>query len=200
MSPESESGFLTQKELTAHINQVHNNITHFKCDECAFKSVQIQNLIFLPKINWVLTTHINQVHYNITHFKCDECAFQRAQNQTLLFLPKMNWVLTLMLMLDFVPSIRKLPNTRYCCWNVEFFPNPNISNIRQLFSTENTAENVFVVTLAETQCAIARSVDNNGRSKFGLSPSLPSFSTLRRAVPPFRRRLNFIVNHWRGGW
>ena len=36
-------------------------------------------------------------------------------------------------MLDFVPSIRKLPNTRYCCRNLEFFPNPNISNIRQLF-------------------------------------------------------------------
>ena len=50
-------------------------------------------------------------------------------------------------MLDFVPSIRKLPNTRYCCRNLEFFPNPNISNIRQLFSAENTAENVFVVTL-----------------------------------------------------
>ena len=52
-------------------------------------------------------------------------------------------------MLDFVPSIRKLPNTRYCCRNLEFFPNPNISNIRQLFSAENTAENVFVVTLSE---------------------------------------------------
>ena len=50
-------------------------------------------------------------------------------------------------MLDFVPSIRKLPNTRYCCQNLGFFPNPNISNIRQLFSAENTAENVFVVTL-----------------------------------------------------
>ena len=32
----------------------------------------------------------------------------------------------------FVPSVRKLPNTRYCCINLEFFPNPNISNIRQL--------------------------------------------------------------------
>ena len=50
-------------------------------------------------------------------------------------------------MLNFVPSIRNLPNTRYCCRNMEFFPNPNISNIRQLFSAENTAENVFVVTL-----------------------------------------------------
>ena len=54
-------------------------------------------------------------------------------------------------MLDFVPSIRKLPNTRYCCRNLEFFPNPNISNIRQLFSAENTAKNIFVVTLATTQ-------------------------------------------------
>ena len=54
-------------------------------------------------------------------------------------------------MLDFVPSIRKLPNTRYCCRNLEFFPNPDISNIRQLFSAENTAENVFVVTLASPQ-------------------------------------------------
>ena len=50
-------------------------------------------------------------------------------------------------MLDFVPSIRKLPNTRYCCRNLEFFHNPNVSNIRQLFSAENTAENVFIVTL-----------------------------------------------------
>ena len=50
-------------------------------------------------------------------------------------------------MLDFVPSIRKLPNTRYYCRNLEFFPNPNISNIRQLFSAETDAENVFVVTL-----------------------------------------------------
>ena len=53
-------------------------------------------------------------------------------------------------MLDFVPSIRKLPNTRYCCRNLEFFPNHNISNIRQLFSAENTAENVFVVTLLKS--------------------------------------------------
>ena len=55
-------------------------------------------------------------------------------------------------MLDFVPSIRKLPNTRYCCQNLEFFPNPNISNIRQLFSAENTAKNVFVVTLGPRVC------------------------------------------------
>ena len=61
-------------------------------------------------------------------------------------------------MLDFVPSIRKLPNTRYCCRNLEFFPNPNISNIRQLFSAENTAENVFVVTLASSISFTVRNV------------------------------------------
>ena len=100
MSTESESGFLTRNELSAHINQVHYKITHFKCDKCAFHVLQ---------------------------------AIETGQ------------------MLDFVPSIRKLPNPRYCCQNLEFFPNPNISNIRQLFSAENTAKNIFVVTLATTK-------------------------------------------------
>ena len=77
-------------------------------------------------------------------------------------------------MLDFVPSIRKLPNTRYCCRNLEFFPNPNISNIRQLFSAENTAENVFVVTLIFTYTPF-----NSALRKVRSTHLSPSFETDR---------------------
>ena len=75
MSPESEFGFLTQNELSAHINQVHYNITQFKYDKCAFQWAQNLNLVFFTQNE--LSAHINQVHYKITHSKCDECAFQK---------------------------------------------------------------------------------------------------------------------------
>ena len=65
---------------------------------------------------------------------------------TVLF-KKMKHTSWVCLMLDCQLDIRRYPNTRYCCRKLELFPNPNISNIRHEFSAENSAENVFVVTL-----------------------------------------------------
>ena len=73
--PHCDKQFEFKKTMTYHMFNVHGdeNVAHFKCDRCDYKS----------KAHWQLKEHVNALHTKEEIFQCSYCDFNTYRRKNL---------------------------------------------------------------------------------------------------------------------